>query len=826
MFRYADPEACPVCRAQIDHAADACPTCAAELTGRPAENLWRTLTHADGLVAELARLAASSTEARTMTAAATPPLTAGPAPFPTPTEPRRTERGPSIAGLTAASVPRILLGLGAGCLLVAALVFLVVAWTSFDQAGRTTTLLTVTAAAACAAYAMVGRSQRAGAEALGTVALGLLVLDLFGADSAGWFGDRSASDVVLLVGTVVAGVGLGAALLVRRGESLPRLVTGEVCGALGLLAATTWLLRDDLAAAHPVVVAIVVAMVAAAATHRLRLPIATGVLALGAGGWWLGLVVVGLVRIEDATVAAVWGDLACWPLLTAAVLALAPTALRVPTAVRVAPAGTGVTLLSLVLVLPVVDEGATALGLVSLLAIVVGVATTLRLPLAWRGVVVVPVAVATVQLLGTALGLVERALRSLFGSAPWSVGPGELLAPSGLEWHQPLLLAPAVLGTLVGACLLARMLFEVGLRPVLVPTGLLTLAPTALLPALYGAPLAGAVGVLLALLAALAVAAGTAGRDASLTRGVALVLALGTAGTALGAALASDVLTAAVTGLGTAALLSLACVASPLVRGSSATLVPPFLAGCLWTVLHLASVEENLRAPVLLLGVGAWALARPHRHVELSAALVGLSGTALALVAPGGADQAWLAVDLTVAGVVVALSALLHPSRRHLGWTGLALLTLAQWVRMHEVGVGTVEAYTLPLAIVLLVVGIVRLRTSSLTSTRALGSGLTLALLPSLLLVLVDPVSLRAVLLGAGCALAIAAGAGMRWSAPLLAGATVGALVVLREATHAQVLPQWVTLAVVGLVLTAVGVTWERRLDQLRLATGFVRRLR
>src|SRR4029079_17104880 len=61
-------------------------------------------------------------------------------------------------GLSAASVPRILLGLGATCLLVAAVVFLAVAWSDLGMGARTAILLTLTAGAAAATGWMARRA--------------------------------------------------------------------------------------------------------------------------------------------------------------------------------------------------------------------------------------------------------------------------------------------------------------------------------------------------------------------------------------------------------------------------------------------------------------------------------------------------------------------------------------------------------------------------------------------------------------------------------------------------------------------------------------------
>ena len=52
-------------------------------------------------------------------------------------------------------------------------------------------------------------------------------------------------------------------------------------------------------------------------------------------------------------------------------------------------------------------------------------------------------------------------------------------------------------------------------------------------------------------------------------------------------------------------------------------------------------------------------------------------------------------------------------------------------------------------------------------------------------------------------------------------------LVVLRElAPYAVAIPQWVLIGLAGTVLTVVGVTWERRVRDLRAASTYVGRLR
>ena len=107
-------------------------------------------------------------------------------------------------------MPQILLALGAGCLLVAALVFLAVTWSVLGVGGRTATLVALTGVAGGLAAWMARRGLRGAAEALALVGYGLLTLDVVGADHAGWFGDLSTAGLLVLVGAVLAVAGAPA----------------------------------------------------------------------------------------------------------------------------------------------------------------------------------------------------------------------------------------------------------------------------------------------------------------------------------------------------------------------------------------------------------------------------------------------------------------------------------------------------------------------------------------------------------------------------------------------------------------------------------------
>jgi len=376
----------------------------------------------------------------------------------------------------------------------------------------------------------------------------------------------------------------------------------------------------------------------------------------------------------------------------------------------------------------------------------------------------------------------------------------------------------------VACAVLARPVVDLPVLPSAAALGTAVLLTVAVVPGMYDVPLWSALAVQAGVLGVLALGAVALGRTvaaATLGTGATLLAPL-----VLATALANDWLTAVTLLAGTVGALAAAYLGRGPVRMTGDALLVPFAGGLAWTVLHLADGDVTWRAVPVLLIAGGLAIARPVLEREITAALTAVVAASASIVTVDGIDQTWLAVYLTLAGALVTVSALVHPTRRMLAWAGLALLTLAQWVRLEQLGVDQVEAYTLPLALVLLAVGAWRMAHDGTSSRRALSAGLGLGLGPTLLLALVDPVSLRAVLLGLACALLVVIGASNRWAAPLVAGAGVGAALVLREAQYAQVVPQWVLIGLIGTLLTVVGVTWEQRLNDLRHAAGYVRRLR
>jgi 4-amino-4-deoxy-L-arabinose transferase-like glycosyltransferase len=152
------------------------------------------------------------------------------------------------------------------------------------------------------------------------------------------------------------------------------------------------------------------------------------------------------------------------------------------------------------------------------------------------------------------------------------------------------------------------------------------------------------------------------------------------------------------------------------------------------------------------------------------------------------------------------------------------LLSASSWVRLADAGVEAPEPYVVPLAVVALALGHLRRRRDPrIRSYPAYGAGLSLLLVPSLIASLDDATLTRPLLLGALALAVLLVGAAQRLQAPLAIGAGVLAVDALHLlAPYATALPRWLTLGAAGLLLVAVGATYEqRRRDLARVRRSY-----
>lgn len=854
MTRYADPQRCPDCRGPLGRDAVACPTCGLPLRGVTAAELFRTLSTADVLLTQLrasASVPSAAVPSDPVPSASVPGGGLLPGAASGPGGAAAPGRGVAGSvrphGLSAASVPKILLGLGALCLLVAALVFLAVTWSMLGVGGRTVTLVGFTAVAAGLSGWMCRRDLRGAAEALSLVALGLLTLDLFGARAADWFGDVSTPAFLVVLGGLLAAGGVSAALLARRTPT-GGLVAPEIVAGAGVAILTAGVAELDASRAGLLlVVAAVLAGGAAWASFRGRLRFTATVAAIAASFAWLAQLLHALDSVSAATFGALWGRGEVVQLLVSATLAGALVLVRdLPTPGRVAGGALGLAVLGSALTLPSFDESGTVLTGTGLVVLGAAAALTWLLPRPWGLTAALTQGLASLGvLLALATILTSAALR--FGdlvSAGWGGSPGDLLPPAtDPEQPAPWLAPLVVLALLLTGAALARAAAVLGdvvsaMAEVRVGVPLVAAAAVATLVS-YPVPAWTVLAALLVL------AAGFLRWWHRSTRVTTLLVAAGFLGAAVAVGAYDEWFTVAAT---TAALLAAGLVHLRAVAVETAVvagaLAPAVLAGDAWAWGALAGAAGTWTALVGLLLLAAAALSLPlypvswwtcgtaaaRTGVEAGAAAAALPLALAGVLSASASSQAtWVAVYLTVAGVAVVAQSLLRADRRPLAWPGGGLLVLASWVRLGDLGVSEPEPYTLPAALALGAVGVLRLRRDPRADTLgAVGPGLGLALTPSLLWALDEPMTLRGLLLGLTCLSLVLLGLRGRWSAPLVLGGGAGAVLVVRMAAPyiGDAVPRWALIGAAGALLIATGVTWERRLHDARNLAGYVRSLR
>ncbi|MFJ6779942.1 SCO7613 C-terminal domain-containing membrane protein [Streptomyces yangpuensis] len=713
---------------------------------------------------------------------------------------------------SAPSAQNVLLTLGAVLLAVAALAFTLVSWGSMGIAGRSAVLGVVTAAALAAPVVLLRRGLRSTAESVAAVGLLLTVLDAYALYAVGmpdtdgtgyaagaaavlaavWAGYGSAlralrlplpaavvaAQLPLPLAAVAADagpLGLGWALLVTAGldaalalrvraAAVPAAVLGSAALLVG--AARSW--SADSAAQALAPAALLLAGAALGAAAAWRAPRAWAAALVGAVAAVVAVAGVARPELEPGW-AVVAHLLVGLPLLAAVRVPALPEAVRRGSVLAGAVVGGLGALAAVVAVLPVL------------------VARLRVLEEVWAATVPVadpygPGASAVVALLMTA------------GAAWWLSrvsARSELVVVAVVPAWAGLFTAPVLLGFPVAV------VFAVQLA------------------------VTGAVGVL---------ALRSPSRGAGIAAAVCALA--GAANVSLGA-LDGRAATFAVWGL-----LGAGCAAGAAygpaarwVRSGAAVCAVGYGTG----LLVAASAVSDLAVvwwalPVLVVPASVAALGPRLGAVRLPAEITAAVSGVLALVLSAGRPGT-LALALALAGVVCA-GAAVRPERRVLGWAAGALFVAATWVRLAEAGVTAPEAYTLPVTLPALAVGFLRRRRDAQASSwTAYGPGLAATLVPSLLAAWGDTGWVRPLVLGAAALAVTLAGAHRRLQAPLLLGGAVLAAVAVHELAPyvvqvAGALPRWVPPALAGVLLLAVGATYEKRLRDARRLRAAIGRLR
>ncbi|MEU7283157.1 hypothetical protein AB0A69_30910 [Streptomyces sp. NPDC045431] len=725
---------------------------------------------------------------------------------------------PPVAGRETSprSAQNVLLTLGGALLTVAAVAFTLVSWGHLGIAGRAAVLGVVTAVALAAPVALLRRGLASTAESVAGLGLVLMVLDAYALHrvalpDAGGLGYAAVASGVLAV--LWAGYGTGVA---RLRLPLPAAVAAaQLPLPLGALAAD--------AGALPVAWAMLVTagLDAVLALWARPSPAVRGVACAGAcaaGAW---AVLTG-VRLSVGAGGA-----------GGAVLLLGASGLALYVAWRTAALREDVTVVC-----------AAAAGL----AAVAGAGGLLRgvLPAGWvvPGYLLCAVAVAAVAGAGRVPGGVRLGLLGASGvvqglSVAWAAAPlmmAVVVPGFGVPWSTPV-----VLVTVAAVLAVVRWTAARSGALIVASAAALSLPEAVRLP--YAASLAAQLVLTAALLAlvarpqALARRLPQQGAAAGVLAAVALGCGLASAGAAAWAASAGPVASVVVAGVLAVLFAGAALTAvtqGVTVRAVAACVAVVAAAGCVGAGAGLAALSSHGTALALLAVPAATVAVGARLRLHPVALPVELTGAGAAVVAVGLAAgrPAHLALVLALCGVLAAATAV-RPERRPVaGYAAAVLCVAATWVRLAASGVSAPEAYTLPVTVPALVVGVLRRRRDpEASSWAAYGPGLAATLVPSLFAAWGDAQWARPLLLGLGALAVTLVGARLRLQAPLVLGGVVLALVGLHELAPyiAQVvgaLPRWLPPALAGLLLLAVGATYEQRLRDARRLRERVGRLR
>ena len=689
---------CPSCSTPLRQEAAGCVMCGLSLTGPAAAELWEvdqqlsTLWQRRGLLL---------TQLRTASGAAVG-LSRVPA---------STSSGTGPRGVRGWPAQQVLLSVGALLVVIAASVFLAVAWDVIGVSGQVGVMAVVTLVAGGSSVVLARRGLRASAEAVAVLAVALALVDAAAArwlDLGGLRGvDGWSYAAWVSAGLALVLVAVSAPVLKQTAVTYRLLAVLAAAAAplLGLVAVHAW-------GVAAIVVPAVVAALAGVGSRRLS------------NGW------AGYRR----PLAGVFGGYLVLTWLLAPLVGVDQPLL-----------------------------GARAAGYATALVVAVGAARAADLHRSLRRAAQTHPVLAVATLLGGTLQLTAAA------------------AQGGLFWTALL----SVAGAAVPAVVAGRALDLWGTR----------------------SGVAAAAAQLVSFSALLVLA----------------VRSLDTEGDSAWAALAAALAGACVSAVVAARLPPWNRWASgwAATTGAGAVAAAAAPLGLAATAYAVASAAAVLVALTVVLPRLELVLGR----VAVVAALVAVGLAALAEPAATGLPP--LAPVLAGLGLV-ALAYGTRPQRGRVSWIGVLLCSAGNTVYLSASDVSVVEAYSLPLAMLALGVGLVRLRRQPRSpSWLTVGPALSTGLLPSAFATIGDASLVRPLLVLAAAAAVMVLGIRLRWQAPFLSGALAACVVsVAQLAPYAVGVPRWVSFGAVGATLLVLGFRYEQRRRNATSAAHWVAALR
>jgi hypothetical protein len=276
------------------------------------------------------------------------------------------------------------------------------------------------------------------------------------------------------------------------------------------------------------------------------------------------------------------------------------------------------------------------------------------------------------------------------------------------------------------------------------------------------------------------------------------------------------------------ATLSVAAAATavlrPVLRAAAAGVSALAAAWALWLAGGLVGPQTQwvllVAAALALVALTHWRRAHPEEIVLGTLACLVSVATVLVAV-----DRSWphAAAGAAAAYGLVAVGYAALPHRRGVVTFAVVALTSASWLELDDAHVTTLEAWTLPLAALLLAAGLWSHRELGDHTWLTAGPGMAVGLLPSALFTTVDDGVLRPLVTVSVAVLVLVVGALRRWQALVVLGAAAAIIIALTQlGPYAVHLPRYLTLGTLGVALLAVGARYEQRRADARQAVSWL----
>ena len=735
----------------------------------------------------------------------------------------------------------LLLGLGTALVAISVVVFTAVNWSQLDASVQGLVLVALTVVAGMAAALAARREMPATAEALGAVAVLMALADVH----ALRVGLAPAVDGLLFwAGGFAVVAGLAAVAGRARSIRSPQIAAGLLI-QLPLLCVLRW---ADALVWQAQLAVVAQAFVVLAVADRVEVPRWARRVAQG---WAIvTALLLTTATVVDSLTGSLFGDVpaelhrgatgGC--LAAAAVLSLFVAWRRAESDdIRLiglfTATASGLAAVWFVAVDPLGSE--TAVGLLALAAAIVLLGTR-SLPRAWGEVPSVTAGLigggAVLPLLGAIASMLAAA--SAVTSAAWARSGSQLAADlqiADARSYGSLGVALQLAALAVGAAALIRRGSSRQVAAASAVTGLAALAVSPLLAPLTinGTVLLALAAMALATLAAVVLGARRSGFSAA----VAFVVLAGA--WAAPWAMATPVLSFVALGASIVLAVALAAVARrdeavEVAVGAVVWVVAaaPLLAGLVawnagtgpamsWALASVVAAVLSIAGVVLLDPMGeAPGVSRVMRQAVEASALVAYLATLLGAVCVADPDAA------SVALAAGAIGFGLHAARPRRALCGLAAATellVLIWLRLQQADVVVVEAYTVPLAVALLGIGLIGTRLHRRAegvepaSWVTFGPALVVGLAPTVWLAFSEPGSVRPLIgLVAGAAVLVTGVTSGKRAFVDVGTATVVALGLRQVAPVVGEIPNWATIGATGLALILVGATFEQRRRDLK----------